>query len=104
MSALSSKLSRDILRFWSLLGLLILVLTGCSMDAGQPTTIYPTPDDGNPLSSSLPSNLSANGILQPINKRMLSFQTGGIVEILNVEVGMTIQNGQILAVLDDTEL
>ena len=104
MSALSSILTRDTLRLWGLLGLLILILTACSTNTAQPTAPTPTPDYGNPLSESLPGNLSANGILHPINQLTLSFSTGGNVEILNVEVGMPIQNGQTLAVLDDTEL
>ena len=104
MSALSSILTRDTLRLWGLLGLLILILTACSTNAAQPAAPTPTPDYGNPLSESLTGSLSANGILHPISQLTLSFSTGGNIEILNVEVGMPIQNGQTLAVLDDSEL
>jgi HlyD family secretion protein len=87
-----------------LLGLTILILTACGTDAAQSSAPTPTPDYGDSLSQSPSGNLSANGILRPINIRTLSFSTGGNIESFNVEVGMPIQTGQTLAVLDDNEL
>ena len=92
-------------KFSGLLGLLLtLVLTACDADTAQPTASTPTPDYGTTSSQTLPGSLSANGILHPVRSLTLSFDIGGDIESLDVEVGTPVQAGQTLATLDDTEL
>jgi HlyD family secretion protein len=91
--------------FSGLLGLLlILVLTACNADTAQSTATAATPDDGATSFQTLPGNLSANGILHSIRSLTLSFDISGDIESLDVEIGTSVQAGQTLAVLDDTEL
>lgn len=92
-------------RFSGLLGLLlILVLTACNGDTAQSTAPAPTPDSGATSFQTLPGNLSANGILHPIRSLTLSFDIGSDIQSLDAEVGMSVQAGQTLAVLDDADL
>ncbi|MBN2391820.1 MAG: HlyD family efflux transporter periplasmic adaptor subunit [Anaerolineae bacterium] len=92
-------------KFSRLLGLLlILVLTACNGDTAQSTEPPPTPDNGATSFQTLPGSLSANGILHPYRSLALSFDTGGDIQSLDAEVGMSVQAGQTLAVLDDTDL
>ncbi len=91
--------------FSGLLGLLlILALTACNEDTTPSTAPAPTPDSSTTAYQTLPGSLSANGILHPIRSLTLSFDIGGDIEALDVEVGMSVQAGQTLAVLDDTDL
>jgi len=94
------------LRIFSvLLGLLlILVLTACNEDTAPSTVPAPTPDSSADAYQTLPGSLNANGILHPIRSLTLSFDIGGDIESLDAEVGMSVQAGQTLAVLDDTDL
>jgi HlyD family secretion protein len=91
-------------KIWGLLGLLFLILTACNTDTTQPTVPAPTPDSSTSAFQTLPGSLSANGILHPIRSLALSFDIGGDIESLDAEVGMSVQAGQTLATLDDTEL
>jgi HlyD family secretion protein len=93
-----------LLRFISLLGALILVLTACGEDAVQSVEPTAIPEDGYSLSESPTGSLRANGILHPISTHTLSFSTGGNVEVIDVEVGIPVLARQTIAVLDDTEL
>ena len=92
-------------KFSRLLGLLlILVLTACNGDTAQSTEPAPTPDSGATSFQTLPGSLSANGILHPYRNLVLSFDIGGAIEVLDVKIGTSVQAGQTLAVLDDTDL
>ncbi len=92
-------------KFTGLLGLLlVLILTACNEDTAQSTVPAPTPDSGATPFQTLPGSLSANGILRPVRSLVLSFDIGGDIESLTAEVGMPVQAGQTLAVLEDTDL
>ncbi len=96
---------RHLRLFFGLLGLLlILALTACNEDTAPSTAPAPTPDSSAATYQTLPGSLSANGILHPIRSLALSFDIGGDIESLDAEVGMSVQAGQTLAVLDDTDL
>jgi HlyD family secretion protein len=93
----------DLLRLWLVLGILTLCLTACN--AG--TSAQPTPTrvpDSDPSSQSVSSSITANGILLPIRQVRLSFDVGGSIESVAVEVGEHVQAGQALAALDTAEL
>ncbi len=91
--------------FSGLLGLLlVLVLTACNADTTQSTAPAPTPDNEATSFQTLPGSLSANGILRPARSLALSFDFSGNIQSLEAEVGMSVQTGQTLAVLDGTEL
>jgi HlyD family secretion protein len=51
-----------------------------------------------------PGNITANGVLQPVQQVQLSFDVGGRVESVEVELGELVKAGQTLAALDDTDL
>ncbi|HOU13296.1 MAG TPA: HlyD family efflux transporter periplasmic adaptor subunit [Anaerolineae bacterium] len=93
------------LRFlWKSGLLLLLALTACNASSAQSTTPTPAPDSRIAQPQSLPGSLNANGILHPVRSLALSFDIDGDIKLLNVEVGTSVQAGQTLAVLDDTDL
>jgi HlyD family secretion protein len=86
-----------------LLGALTFYLTACNTreDNSPAPTLAPETDRSYQLS---PGSIAANGVLMPIRQVRLSFDVGGSIESIAVEVGENVQAGQSLAVLDATDL
>ncbi len=88
---------------WFLLGTLAFCLTACNTreDTSPAPTLAPETD----LSyQSSPGSITANGVLLPIHQVRLSFDVGGSIKAIAVDVGENVQAGQSLAVLDATDL
>jgi HlyD family secretion protein len=88
---------------WLLLGALTFCLTACNTRADTSPTPTRAPETDLSYQSSSGS-IAANGVLQPIRHVSLSFDVGGSIEAVAVEVGENVQAGQSLAVLDATDL
>ncbi len=88
---------------WLALGALMLSLTAC--DKGTNVSPTPTHISGSDLATqSLPSSITANGVLLPARQVRLSFGVGGNVASVAGAVGERVQAGQTLAALDAAEL
>lgn len=88
---------------WLLLGMLAFCLTACNTRADTSPTPTRAPETDLSYQSS-PGSITANGVLLPIRQARLSFDVGGSIESVAVEVGENVQAGQSLAVLDATDL
>jgi len=88
---------------WLLLGTLAFCLTACNTRKDAQPTPTPAPETDLSYQSS-PGSITANGVLMPVRHVRLSFDVGGSIESIAVEVGENVQTGQSLAVLDDTDL
>lgn len=92
--------------------LLTIFVSGCSgnIDAARnttlaaPTTPLSAQVDPSPSFQDAAGEITANGIVVPARQVSLGFQVGGVVKELAVEVGDTVQVGQLLAQLDKTPL
>jgi len=83
--------------------MLAFCLTACNTRADTSPT--PTRAPETDLSyQSAPGSITANGVLLPIRQVRLSFDVGGSIKSVAVEVGENVQAGQSLAVLDATDL
>ena len=94
---------RRLMGTWPVFGILISCLVACSPRAHLAPTPTPGPDPDS-LSTPVPGSISANGVLLPIRQVALSFDVGGFVASIAVEVGESVQAGRTLAELDAAEL
>lgn len=86
---------------------MVLALTACSPGEPGPKDTQqsePTPGYGDAVSRTQSTGLHANGTVYPIRSLPLSFATGGAVATLDVEVGMQVHAGQMIASLDAVDL
>ena len=74
-----------------------LALTAC---ANQPSATPPAVE----AASDLPEGIVAEGKLEPIHAVNLSFQVRGIVEEINVRIGDTVQQGDVLGRLANSDI
>ncbi len=88
---------------WLLLGLLVFCLTACNTRKDTPPVPTLAPETDLPHQSTSGS-ITANGVLLPVRQVRLSFDVGGSITDIAVEVGENVQSGQSLAVLDATDL
>ena len=80
--------------------LIVVTLAVLLAACGQSTAAQPTP--AAPVES-VPAVVSASGKLVPARWASLSFQTGGPVIALNVQVGDSVKTGDVLARLNDAD-
>ncbi|GAB4563670.1 MAG: biotin/lipoyl-binding protein [Anaerolineae bacterium] len=90
------------IRRWSLLATacLIMLLSACSRDGAPAPTPTPTPIPPIPLRSA-GGTIRASGRIVPALKAELSFPTAGRVRRIAVEAGDVVQEGDLLAALDN---
>ncbi|MDY7077510.1 MAG: efflux RND transporter periplasmic adaptor subunit [Chloroflexota bacterium] len=93
-----------VVRTGLLLGLLILSLVACGQGADDQSLPTSVPSDVVSSYQSTTGNIAANGVLWPAQQVGLSFDVGGSIDSVEVEVGQNVQAGQTLAVLDTTDL
>ena len=79
--------------------LLIIFALALAACANQPAATLP-PAESNFVS---PEGVVAEGKLKPIHAANLSFQARGIVEEINVKIGDTVKQGEVLARLTNTD-
>jgi multidrug resistance efflux pump len=105
---LSLTLSRTTRRLLitTLFLLLVILVTGCSGNTSTAPGVTPAVqvESTLPVVQDASDAITANGIVVPAGQVSLGFQVGGVVEELTVEVGDTVQAGQLLARLDATVL
>lgn len=95
---------KSLYRNFTLLGLVIISLTGCFQEAGIPeakTTIVDTYIVGEPIVNRF---RHLQGIVVPADLTPLSFRVEGKVNQIFVSPGDQVEKGQIIAQLDDTKL
>ncbi len=82
---------------------ILLLISGCT--GGAEATVIPTVavEKSSLVSSPLPTNIRANGVLLPVQQMEMSFGTGGYIEAVEVGVGNSVSEGQVLVRLDPTE-
>lgn len=98
----------------ALILLWIFTLTGCSAFVKTtpqplPTIVLdnnnPTPDAANGVASqAFSGGVTASGIVMTAQDAQLAFTIGGKVKAVNVAVGDLVHAGQVLVVLDDTDM
>jgi len=76
--------------------LLVISITACTVQEEEPAVTYPEPASNADLA------VVAEGEVLPVEDRMLSFDSGGILNNVPVEEGQTVQAGDVLAVLGNT--
>lgn len=87
---------------WSLL--LVAMLAGCEPVA---ETAPPTPQRVRAVpvrEATLPQALSFYGVLQPVERAQLAFQSPGIVMARPAQLGRQVRRGELLATLDNPDL
>lgn len=85
--------------------LLVILPTGCGGNTSAATGTTPTIQGEMPtIVQGAPGPITANGIVVPARQVRLGFQLSGQVKELTVEVGDTVQAGQLLVRLDTTAL
>ena len=86
---------------WIFTAALTLILAGCSLPnlSGAPAEETTAP---SPLAS-LPAMVSASGEIVPEKTAFLSVKTGGVVAEVRVEDGDSVEEGQVLVLLEGTE-
>jgi len=77
--------------------MVVLIITACA--AKQPAT--PEPSAQNSVT---PEGVVAEGKLKPVHAVNLSFQARGSVEKINVQIGDSVKQGDLLAVLANSDL
>lgn len=88
--------------FWNkyvIIGLVVLIIVAYFVffSGKKPAKLeYVTVAVGNVM-----EKVSVTGKISPVEKGDLAFQKGGVVKIINVEVGSRIRKGDIIAALDD---
>ncbi len=83
------------------LSLVGLSLCGCDvLELLSPPTPTPTP---MPVREGGAERISAEGVVIPVKQANLSFEIGGRIDALLVEVGDTVEAGQVIARLDSTD-
>jgi HlyD family secretion protein len=95
---------KNMVRAGLLIGLLTLCLAACGNGADAEPVPTSAPSDMDSTYQSTAGNVTANGVLQPVRQVALSFDVGGEIESVDVEVGEIVQAGQTLATLDTTDL
>jgi HlyD family secretion protein len=84
--------------------LVLLLLAGCrGEDASAPTSM-PAIDASAQSGAVQPGRVTALGTILPAQQLELSFLTGGPVSAVHVQVGSEVKAGDLLAVLDTTDL
>ncbi|MDY6877115.1 MAG: efflux RND transporter periplasmic adaptor subunit [Chloroflexota bacterium] len=91
-------------QMWLILGVLLFCLTACNAGAVTPPTPTLVPGYADPVNQVSPGSITANGVLRPARQVGLSFDVGGSIDSVEVEVGQNVQAGQTLTVLDTTDL
>lgn len=79
-----------------IVSLLLVFMTACTVQEEAPAVSYPAPETNADLA------VIAEGEILPLEDRMLSFDSGGILSRMLVEEGQWVQAGDVLAVLGDT--
>lgn len=93
----------------AVIGLLALCLYGCGQKKVE-TAAIPSPDEAIPVKTApiqqggLSSSIEATGLLFTEDESKLSFKIGGVIESVLVNEGDFVNNGQLLAVLKNTEV
>lgn len=91
-----------------ILALAILCLSGCKKDYGNQTNFYkPVIKQVKMMKleeSQDPIAITASGVLASDKEVSFSFKVGGIIDQLKVEKGEQVRKGQVLAVLDLSEI
>ncbi len=89
----------------ALVGGLTLSLSGVQSAQAQQTAVPTTPQETMVVSlGTLTQTLGATGSLEPANQQVLTFSTNAPVTQVLVSLGDTVQAGDVLAVVDDTDL
>jgi RND family efflux transporter MFP subunit len=85
---------------------LALLAAACTRSAGAPAEADPPqPVRTEPVREApADATLRAVGVLGPKNELRLAFKTGGVIARIAVDQGDTIQRGELLAALDQTEI
>ncbi len=86
-----------------LIGLLTLCLMACNRAADTQPAVAPTSEAGLTYQPAAGS-VAANGTLKPARQVRLSLGVGGALELVDVEIGEHVQEGQMLATLDAEDL
>lgn len=90
--------------WWGLVIVILLLGTGFWLWKGRPQAAPAVEVITVRLSTSAPAAvLSASGYVEPRRKATVAAKITGQIEVLNVEEGMAVEEGQILACLDDGE-
>lgn len=91
--------------------LMLGLLGGCgkatsASNAGAPQVKSPAVPVVVAAPKPLPTTLQlgVTGRIEAVDELQLSFKTGGVVAIVNVDIGDTVKKGQVLARLDSTEV
>jgi HlyD family secretion protein len=83
---------------------LTLFLAGCERGATPPSTPLTSTMDETTQSAIEAGRLSVLGTILPAQRVKLGFCVGGPVEVVNVQIGMEVKAGDLLAELDATDL
>jgi HlyD family secretion protein len=83
---------------------LILFLAGCDRGEMPPSAPLTSTMDVTALSAIEAGHLSVLGTILPAQRVKLGFRVGGAVEVVNVQIGMEVKAGDLLAELDATDL
>jgi multidrug resistance efflux pump len=93
-------------RIWLVLGVMFILLVGCSE---TPTQVVPTatplPDEALDPPIRTGVTIIADGLVQAVQPVLpLAFETSGKLLAVHVQAGETVQEGTLIATLDDTGL
>ena len=94
---------------WILLVIMLVLLVGCTQEPAQvePSTT-PMPDESivpSPTSVLTGVTILADGVMQVVQPVLpLGFETGGKLLVVHVRAGDLVQEGDLIATLDDTAL
>ena len=94
---------------WILLAIMLMLLVGCTQEPAQvePSTT-PMPDESivpSPTSVLTGVTILADGVMQVVQPVLpLGFETGGKLLVVHVQAGDLVQEGDLIATLDDTAL
>ena len=89
--------------------LLIVALSLCGLVACEPPPA-PAPDSAQPVRAvevrqgRLQHRLSFHGVLEPVNRARLAFQSPGVLATRPAAMGQFVRQGELLATLDNPEL
>lgn len=81
-----------------LMAVILLVLSAC---AAQPEAATPEPAQ---QTTAAPDGVVAEGKLKPVHEANLTFQVRGVVDEVNVKIGDTVKQGDVLARLTNIEV
>lgn len=97
--------SKKLLTFLVLTGMLILLMAGCAAQQEQPSgEAVESPPQPAAEEVRVSSIVSATGVVVPEKWTTLSFFVAGMLVDLNIEVGDSVEAGQIIARVDSSEI